>query len=169
MINIMLIILYQGDFRLYKILYREVFGPFSCAVWDTSGTWMPDVGEPVICRTGYYGVPKSHLHYWMNGICGGYRDQAKFYTLYEIELGGQIKEWPDKSAGSTARIVRRLGNMEEFLESPELIRVVGMPYRLATYSCGHEYTVSSLEPAKKVCPYIHLNKNKIPDLEGATS
>jgi hypothetical protein len=156
---------------LYKILYQDVFGPFSNAPWDTSGEWMPDVGVPIHCESGYYGVQKKEIEYWLVGISSGYRDRAKFYSLYEIELDGMIREWGDKIAGSTARVVRRLGNIEEFLKRPKIKEVklwgdfkLWGEYKFVTYTCGHYRTFAPNDTIEDTCLSIHIDLNKIPEL-----
>jgi hypothetical protein len=100
--------------RLYKILDTNDHGPWSFYKWDVSGLWLPDVGTPRHCRNGYHGIRKPRIKQWVGSCLSMYGYDTTLLNLWEIELGGEIVEWEDKAAGSTARAIRKLGTVYSF-------------------------------------------------------
>jgi hypothetical protein len=160
----------KGEVMLvYKLLFRghdgKMLGPISIKEWDTSGEWMPDVGRPVHCISGYYGLDRKQLERYMDMGCDASRHPDE-YDLYIIEIEGEVN-YSDKYAGSRARIVKHLGPITEFLRECKLLQTFPcgcMPecnFLTYYFDCGN-YVY--MERGQTRCDRIHFDIDKIPEL-----
>ena len=95
--------------RMYKILRPDG----SCAHggkgnWHLPsgrrpGRWLPAIASPVLCTRGYHLVPAMHILQWL---------QAG-YVVWEAEGRGARTSSGDKVAYGQARLLRRVGSMDE--------------------------------------------------------
>jgi hypothetical protein len=150
----------------YKILVNGK-GPYSHHKWTTE--WMPDVGEPIHCVSGYYGIAKENIAEWAREICfemdsDPSEDALKFLELWVVELEGVV-DFGDKVAGSTARLVHSLGTMDTMMRESKGVYALQCKctptcglYTTTFDSCDHVYFGDKVEK----CGYLHFD---VPEIE----
>jgi hypothetical protein len=94
-----------GRVRAYKFLDADGCALFSGVRWplpdgDAPGEWV-EAGSVRPCRVGVHAVRPDHVAYWLS------------WTMWEIELDGEIVESRHKLAASRGRIVGRVDGYEE--------------------------------------------------------
>jgi hypothetical protein len=151
---------------MYKILVKGK-GPYSGHRW--SEEWMPDVGSPIHCRTGYYGIRAKDVEYWVTDILTFQflSDDVKLSTLelWIVELGGTIVDYGDKVAGSTARLVRNVGMLDQFTGGSHPIEKIEpcscnspyCTYQQVQYTCGNTTVINRRVKPSERCQQRHFN------------
>jgi hypothetical protein len=151
---------------VYKILVNGR-GPYSKYTW--SKEWMPDVGTPQHCKTGYYGLRKNEIEEWAEDIMWmGTKLLLSGMQLWVVELGGTIEDFHNKVAGSTARLVRQLGTLDQFRVVSEFKEFLpckcgeeSCDILIATYTkCDHSHFINKRDRIKP-CQKLHF---EVPDV-----